>query len=379
MPDPVQRTRSAGTTAVLRRGAPVSVELAGLLDAAMGPARPRELRGEDRIRAEYARIIGRGSRARNRGPSPDPCPLRGRPSPDGPRRATMVSMERQGRGRRAPRARVGILALATMASVVGGLSTTAGASTRDPVDSTTAGVPLPNQGENTVNRVTGRSTSNSRDWAGYAVTGTTVSSVTGTWVQPAVTCPGNKFEQSAFWVGIDGFASTDPTVQQIGTDGDCAKGSHKNPGGASYYAWYEMYPASLVVLDPTSHPVNPGDVLTGSVAVSGPSYVLTLTDAGHWSYSTTQTPAAPALDLSAEWIAEAPSTCTSATSCKPVKLSNFGAVAFTGATVNGGPLAAPGLNVDQITMTKNKKGTIVKASTSLLTLGSSFSVAWLSS
>ena len=82
----------------------------------------------------------------------------------------------------------------------------------------------------------------SLDWAGYAVTGAVVTTVSGSWVQPAATCPGTKATESAFWVGIDGFAATDPTVQQIGTDSDCIKGSKKKPGGPSYYAWYEMYP-----------------------------------------------------------------------------------------------------------------------------------------
>ena len=53
-------------------------------------------------------------------------------------------------------------------------------------------------------------------------------------------------------MGIDGFAATDPTVQQIGTDSDCLKGTKKMPGGPSYYAWYEMYPGSIVILPPAA-------------------------------------------------------------------------------------------------------------------------------
>ena len=68
----------------------------------------------------------------------------------------------------------------------------------------------------------------------------------GSWTQPAATCTGTKASQSAFWVGIDGYASSDPTVQQIGTDADCTKGTTKVPSVAVYYAWYELFPDSLV-------------------------------------------------------------------------------------------------------------------------------------
>ena len=167
----------------------------------------------------------------------------------------------------------------------------------------------------------------SLDWAGYAVTGAVVTTVSGSWVQPAATCPGNKATESAFWVGIDGFAATDPTVQQIGTDSDCLKGTKKNPGGASYYAWYEMYPGSIVILPPGSYPLAAGDAMSASVTLLGASYQLVLTDAGHWTFSTLQVAPITPLDASAEWIVEAPTTCT-ATKCKPVKLADFGSGRF---------------------------------------------------
>jgi len=219
---------------------------------------------------------------------------------------------------------------------------------------------------------------NSLDWAGYAVTGSSLTSASGSWTQPGATCTGTKGSQSAFWVGIDGYASSDPTVQQIGTDADCTKGTKKVPGAPSYYAWYELYPDAIVTLATSTHPVSPGDSLSASVSGSGSTFTLTLTDAGRWTYSTVQvTPTAP-LDTSAEWIAEAPTSCK-ASKCKAVDLTDFGAVAFTGASANGLPVNSGSFTDHQITMTKNKKGSIVKASTSGLSGGNAFTVTWVSS
>jgi hypothetical protein len=216
----------------------------------------------------------------------------------------------------------------------------------------------------------------SLDWAGYAVTGATITTVSGSWVQPAVACPDNKATESAFWVGIDGFAATDPTVQQIGTDSDCLKGSKKVPGGPSYYAWYEMYPGSIVVLPPT-YALAAGDAMSASVTLVGGAYQLVLTDAGHWTFSTLQVPTTTPLDASAEWIVEAPTTCKG-TKCKPVKLADFGSVGFTGASANGLPISSSAFQPDTISMSKNTKGTKVKASTSALgSGGDAFTVTWV--
>ncbi len=217
----------------------------------------------------------------------------------------------------------------------------------------------------------------SLDWAGYAVSGVTVSAAGGTWTQPTAVCPAHKTTQSAFWVGIDGYQSTDPTVQQVGTDADCTKGTGRQPGTPSYYAWYELYPDPIVVLPTGNHPVAPGNVLTGHVSESGTTVTLSIVDVGHWSYSTVQVAPTAPLGASAEWIAEAPTVC--ATKCKPVPLTPFGSVAFSGASADGLPVDAPGYVDHQITMTKNKKGTIVKASTSPLSGGNSFVVSWIHS
>jgi len=234
-------------------------------------------------------------------------------------------------------------------------------------------LPLPGPQGRVGNLSVGASTS--LDWAGYAVTGSPVHSVAGSWVQPAVSCPGPKLQQAAFWVGIDGFAAGgDQTVEQVGTDADCTKKAHGSPSHPLHYAWYELYPSDLVVLPPSTYPVSPGDALSASVAVSGSAYVLTLTDAGRWAFTTTQTSAVTPANASAEWIAEAPTLCD--TRCKVEPLASFGSVAFTGATVDGATIAASGRTIHGITMT-TKKAQAVKAAPSLLDVGGgAFTVGW---
>ena len=128
-------------------------------------------------------------------------------------------------------------------------------------------------------RAFGRGTST--NWSGYAVDGSNATSVAGSWTQPAVSCGINENSWSSPWVGIDGDNSN--TVEQIGTDSDCQNGK------AVYYAWYEMYPKSLVTIPMT---VTAGHTYAGSVTYSptSGSFTLTLADqtAGTTPYTTTQ-------------------------------------------------------------------------------------------
>ena len=210
----------------------------------------------------------------------------------------------------------------------------------------------------------------SSNWAGYAVTGATFSSVSGSWGQPAAICTTNKSALAAFWIGLDGDAASDPTVEQIGTDSDCTKG--KASGGPSYYAWFEMYPAPPVVLSPRFYPVGPGDAISASVSVDGSGYLLQLYDAGRWSYSSVQTPSTRPRDASAEWIAEAPSTCRA--SCKVAPLADFGAIGFSGARAGGFPIST--LPNSRITMTSGNGKKIKAEASGLTSAGTAFAVVW---
>lgn len=220
----------------------------------------------------------------------------------------------------------------------------------------------------------GFATETSLNWAGYAVTGSTFTDVSGKWTQPQVTCPSNKLQPSAFWVGIDGFSSSDPSVEQIGTDSDCTKGTHKVAGGPSYYAWYEMYPLPAVFLPTSSYPVAHGDAISAEVSVSGSTYTLSISDGAKWHDSIHQT-RSTALNSSAEWITEAPTACKGS-KCKVAPLADFGSVAFTNASANGAAISAPGFTHNEITMaTKGAK--VVKAQDSALTAGgTAFDVVW---
>jgi hypothetical protein len=216
------------------------------------------------------------------------------------------------------------------------------------------------------------------NWAGYIDTGTTFSSVAGDWAQPTATCPKKQVQQAAFWVGIGGYVQGDPDIEQIGTDSDCLKGtSKKNPGVPNYYAWYQMYPQSLVVLPTSSDPVSPGQTIEASVTVSGANqYTLDITDVGHWTFSTVQSQASQPEDASAEWITEAPSSCNSGGKCTVLPLADFGSIAYSGGSANGEAISGSGLTDTQVNMT-TKNGKTTKAATSALGAGgNSFSVTW---
>jgi peptidase A4-like protein len=219
-------------------------------------------------------------------------------------------------------------------------------------------------------------TLNSVNWAGYIDTGPTFSSVAGTWVQPTATCPQNQVQQAAFWVGIGGFVQGDSDIEQIGTDSDCLKGhGHKSAGGPNYYAWYQMFPQGLVVLPTSSYPVSPGQSIVANVTVSGANqYTLAITDFGHWTFSTVQSQASQPADASAEWITEAPSSCTK--KCKTLPLADFGSIPYSSASTNGEAISGPGLTDTQVNMTSKNGKTVKAASSALGSGGSSFSVTW---
>jgi hypothetical protein len=172
-------------------------------------------------------------------------------------------------------------------------------------------------------------TSTSSNWAGYAVassdatTPTTFTSVSGAWRAPAATCTPGEATYSAFWVGLGGDSDTSQALEQIGTESNCSAG-----GKASYDAWYELVPAASV---PVKFVVKPGDSLSARVTVSGTSVTLSIKNTTRKTiFSKTLTMSSPDVS-SAEWIAEAPSACTSNGNCRTLSLANFGTVTFASA------------------------------------------------
>jgi hypothetical protein len=231
--------------------------------------------------------------------------------------------------------------------------------------------PAPIHGRSPSTKISNGS-STSTNWSGYAVTGETFTDVVGSWVQPTATCPSKQQEDSAFWVGIDGFSSSDDAVEQIGTDSDCNKGKGKIKEAPHYYAWWEIDTATSTSSTTIPETVSAGDHMTAEVSNADGTYTLTLTDSGNWTYSPPpQTPSPTPAASSAEWIAEAPSVCKK--KCVPVKLADFGSVTFSGATANGTSISSfKSSQINKITMVKGK--TVKAAPTSLV--GTGFTINW---
>jgi hypothetical protein len=208
------------------------------------------------------------------------------------------------------------------------------------------------------------------NWAGFAAYGapSPFTNVQGSWVQPSASCSKHSGSTYAsFWVGLDGYNSS--SVEQTGTDADCGS------GGASYYAWYEMYPAAPVSLSTTQYPVQPGDAISASVdSTSGKLTISDATSPRIWSFTTVQSFSGFALS-SAEWIAEAPSLC-SIFSCHIASLTNFGTVTFSGASTNGHAINNSSWSDDPLTMVTSNGRTVKAAPSGLNSNGNSFSVTW---
>lgn len=169
----------------------------------------------------------------------------------------------------------------------------------------------------------------SLNWAGYAVAARSgvarhFTHVTGTWVVPQVTCTAGSTTFSAFWVGIGGTTQTSKGLEQTGTEADCDA-----EGTALYSAWYELVPSPPVTVRLA---ISPGDTVTGAVSIAGDRVTVKLADQTTGATVTKHLHYANPDTSSAEWIAEAPSTCVTQGSCTALPLTDFGSVSFSGAT-----------------------------------------------
>jgi Peptidase A4 family len=183
----------------------------------------------------------------------------------------------------------------------------------------------------------------SNNWSGYnrgAVQAnvTIFHSISGNWTVPTATQHRKgQAEQSSTWIGIgggcidSGCSAADPTLIQLGTEQDVAKG-----GKASYSAWWELVPAPSTTI--TSLAVHPGDRIHAALseAVTGSNvWTMTLRDLTtkkSWS----QTVPYVSTHATAEWIEETPlgiGTGGVGLSAMP----NLSVVRFDHATLNGGP------------------------------------------
>jgi hypothetical protein len=164
----------------------------------------------------------------------------------------------------------------------------------------------------------------SQNWAGYTVSGSNFSSVSGSWVEPSATC-GSGQTDAAFWVGLGGSSSQSQALEQTGTEIDCSA-----TGQATHFAWYELVPKAPVKMNVAIHS---GDKISARVTVSGTSVTVALSDDTTGQSATSTLQMSSPDTSSAEWIAEAPSECDSTlTNCQPLDLTDFGTVQFTDAT-----------------------------------------------
>ncbi len=149
---------------------------------------------------------------------------------------------------------------------------------------------------------------------------------------PRVKCTSSRADAVAFWVGLGGYSETSQSLEQLGTAAEC-DGVSSTP---TYYAWWEIVPAAAVTI-PLK--VKPGDTVNAAVAVSGQRVAMSLKNlTRHGRFSKVQT-VSQALDISsAEWIAEAPASCTSTNRCHVVPLTDFGGVTFTNIAATGNDL-----------------------------------------
>ena len=226
----------------------------------------------------------------------------------------------------------------------------------------------------------GLTSTQSENWAGYAVTGGnyTVSNVTESFVVPTVDTGGNSY--AAFWVGIDGF--NDGTVEQTGI---LAEPSGHGPHASTVYlVWYEFYPAAPVY---ASFNAAPGDLVYASVNYSQSSgifttYISVSNSDGQLvgTFGHNQSVTGVQAD-SAEWIVEAPSSSSGV-----LPLANFGTAHFgkyytdytntNYATVNGtyGSIGSFN-NVTSIVMVSSN-GTPEATPSALFDSGTSFNVTY---
>jgi Peptidase A4 family len=168
----------------------------------------------------------------------------------------------------------------------------------------------------------------SSNWAGYAVARTDATSgaptsfhaVSGSWTEPTARCSGAEKSYSAFWIGLGGASEGSKALEQVGTSADC------DGGKPSYYVWYESVPAPSVK---TTLKISPGDKMHAVVAVNGTTVILRIQNLTRRTVFTKTLHVSVTDVTSAEWIAEAPSACTSSGRCRVLPLADFGKVDFT--------------------------------------------------
>ena len=133
-------------------------------------------------------------------------------------------------------------------------------------------------------------------------------SVSGEWVVPAVSGEPNIQDDSAFWVGMDGWGT--PDVAQDGTEQQVFTlsifGAHFTI--SNYYAWVEFYPLPEQRI--TNLTVSPGDFIVGQVwvgdGINAVCFLQNLTTGVSTTLFVAPPPGTTFSGATAEWIMERP-------------------------------------------------------------------------
>jgi hypothetical protein len=212
--------------------------------------------------------------------------------------------------------------------------------------------------------IPGDSKVQSTNWSGWADTGTGFTAASATWTEPTPNCAASPSGSlAAFWVGIDGFSSD--SVEQDGTLIEC-EGST-----AVTFSWWEMFPNNDVQI--VGESVAAGDKISASVARSGDSYTLKVTDSTHTADSFSKTEScSDCANSSAEFIAEAPTSSGSVTG-----LTDFGTWKSSNSKVSTSSKSGviSSFTTDQITMVTSS-GTVESKPSDLDPAGNQFHCTW---
>jgi len=209
----------------------------------------------------------------------------------------------------------------------------------------------------------------STNWAGYAVTGSSFTSVLGSWIVPQFHCDKTPNSGSGVFVGIDGY-NNNGDLKAIGTASNCV-GTQ-----TQYYAWYEFSPTRSGKI--TSVPVKTGDLIFAEVSYAGTEFTVMIHDITQGTFFTKSVVTTGAPRSSAEWIVGKIVAFTN--------LMDFGEVSsgfdYTSITDTdwatdssvSGPISDFGSKKVKITMVTS--GVTEATPTALTTDGSSFTVSW---
>lgn len=230
--------------------------------------------------------------------------------------------------------------------------------TSAPSDSSSATTTVPPSDTSTNPVRVSSTTYTSTNWSGYLATGGNFSTVSGSWVVPAVTGEAGVDSYDGAWIGIGGVTAQD--LVQVGTLDNVA-----TDGTISSAIFYEILPAEAVIVD---MPVKASDSISASITEMSLNQWLVvinnLTTGGNFTKSISYTSS----HSSAEWIEEDPSYISGSL----MPFANFGTIAFSSlrATVDSYLYNIADIGASPITMVARRLPIAVPSAI----LGTGFSV-----